>query len=80
MDMRVANNKRDVYSELSYLTHAHKLGPDFLRWVYGLITDENYAQPKWWMERAPILPLCDWMMEWQDQHLPKEVWGVSGLY
>lgn len=76
----MANNKRDIYSELSYLASGHKMGENFLGWVYRRITDEKFKTLEWWAEIAGQIPLRNWMKEWQDEHLPRELWAVSGLY
>lgn len=80
LEMRVASNKRDIYSELSYLTSAHRLGAEFLRWVYARMTDESFRGPEWWANDSMRLSLRAWMDEWHRHRLPQEVWAVSGLY
>lgn len=80
-----ALSQRDTYSELSYLTLRHgdkpaKLAPQFLRWVYGKMTDQSYHSEAWWAIRAPCKSLAEWMIEWQLLYLPREAWGVSGVY
>lgn len=76
----MVTNKRDIYSELSYLTSGHKFGATFLGWVYQRMIDENFKPPHWWADTAASITLRGWMNEWQTQHLPKHLWAVSGLY
>lgn len=80
LEMRVASNKRDIYCELSYLTNQHRLGSQFLRWVYAKMTDEKFRGADWWANSSMQLTLRNWMDQWQHEYLPKEVWAVSGLY
>ena len=80
LDAVVAINKRDLYSELSYLTSGHKLGATFLRWIYDRITDENFRSPQWWATDVNRIALKSWMDTWQAAYLPPRLLAVSGLY
>lgn len=75
-----ATAKRETYSELSFLTCEHRLGPQFLEWVYDNISNPKYRSNEWWASHGYYRMLQEWMTEWQIIHLPKAVWGVSGLY
>jgi hypothetical protein len=71
--------KRDTYSELSYLTNEHRLGKQFLNWLYDKVTDSNYKRDAWWAVRAFSRPCSTWIFEWQTLYLPRAVWAVSGM-
>lgn len=72
--------KRDTFSELSYLTHQHRLGPTFLGWIYDRMQDRDFHSEAWWAIKAPAITLQTWMNLWQRRFMPKHLWGVSGLY
>lgn len=75
-----ALSKRDTFSELSYLTHEHKLGSIFLGWIYDRMSDAKFHSDAWWAIKAPAVTLQTWMDIWQRKFMPRSLWAVSGLY
>jgi len=72
--------KRDTYCELSYHAHNHKLGSQFLAWLFDKMQDKQYHSEAWWAIRAPSRSIAEWLIEWQVKYLPIAVWEVSGIY
>jgi hypothetical protein len=83
-----AANKREVYSELSYLLVSppkpSRLAGECLNWVYTKIVDPAYHNTLWWALSSDRRMLRTWITdfqsEWGSQRgLPTHVWAVSGL-
>jgi hypothetical protein len=75
-----AGSRRDLYSELSYLTHGHPYANRFLYWILQLIRDPCYKSDAWWATHSPKKPLNAWMNEWQKSNLSPALIAVSGMF
>jgi hypothetical protein len=77
--LRIATAKREIYSELSFLTKGSPSHPSFMKWMSGVIT-HNEDKSGWWSQVAYNKPLKFWMLQWQSRFLPRQLWAVSGVY
>lgn len=83
-----ALNKRDTYSELSFVVnrrmdesaHTHLVGTQFLQWIYNRMIDKAWKTEGWWAIQASNFTLQDWIEQWQLAYLPRALWEVSGIY
>ncbi len=57
-------NKRDLYSELSFLTHDKRDGEEFLAWVLDKVSGTNYKGMGWWANHSAKLTLGHWILTW----------------
>lgn len=73
------SSRRDLYSELSYLTHAHPFAPPFLNWVLRIIRDATFKSESWWASHAQKRALSTWMVDWQRLYLSPPVIAASGF-
>jgi hypothetical protein len=72
-----AQNKRDVYCELSWHFSKHPAGPRFMGWLENeLLTSEE--TDGWWSKTAPIYSLSHWVYLFKES-LAAAVTGVSGV-
>ncbi len=74
-----AAHRREIYSELSFITHEHRKGPVFLAWVYDRMRDPKYRKESWWATTSINRTCAAWISEWQASFLPRQVWAVSGI-
>ncbi len=79
-----AGSRRDLFSELSFLTHEHPFSRQFLSWVLAKIQDDRLKgtalrTDSWWANHSPKKPLSAWMTEWQRAYLSPALIAVSGL-
>lgn len=56
-----ASNKRDVYSEFSFMMRASPSGLRFMEWLMGFIETYNQS-PGWWYSRSPDVPRRFWIL------------------
>lgn len=66
MTLLATANKRDLYSELSFLTHDKRDGEEFLRWVLDKVTSK-YKGMGWWANHSAKLTLGHWILQWADE-------------
>ena len=60
------SNRRDLYSELSWLTQGRGWRAQFLRWVLDRIEDHEWHGEPWWAWRSQTRTLGSWIKEWYD--------------
>lgn len=72
-------SRRDLYCELSFLTHEHPFAPQFLGWILRLIRDTSFHTDTWWATHSHKRPLSAWMNDWQKAHLSPAMIAVSGM-
>jgi hypothetical protein len=84
-----ASNKREIYSELSYVLMSkdkpHRLAVKCLQWAYEKILDPDFRNTRWWALNSDQRLLRRWMEDFQDEWgarngVPAGFWAVSGLY
>lgn len=79
-----ATNKRDIYSELSYLACKSKYQSDFMRWIGIRVLAPDFPRAKistmWWAYQAANHSLRWWADEWLRANIPQELWRSSGFY
>lgn len=61
-------NKRDLYSECSFLTHDKRDGPQFLAWVLTKVLDYRYKGNGWWANHSAKLTLGHWILLWAEEN------------
>jgi hypothetical protein len=66
MTLLATANKRDLYSELSFLTHDKRDGEEFLLWVLDKTTSK-YKGMGWWANHSAKLTLEHWILQWADE-------------
>ena len=76
---KAALKKHEVYSELSFIVHEHRLAERFLNWLYDKIQDPRYRDDHWWAISSLARTCASWIVEWQNEFLPRTVWAVSGI-
>lgn len=74
-----SGSRRDLYCELSFLTHEHPFAPQFLGWILKLVWDANFKTDSWWANHSQKRPLKVWMDDWQRLHLSEEMIAASGI-
>lgn len=69
-----SNNRRDLYSEMSYLVGGKKWGHHAMRWLENEIKDPARTDG-WWQGRAPYYSMASWL----NRFVHSATTAVSGL-
>jgi hypothetical protein len=59
--MLAVSNKRDLYCEMSYLTHTKRDGPEIMAWILGKLKTRSQG---WWANHSAKRTLGSWILEW----------------
>jgi len=62
-----AQNKRDLYSELSFLLRGYTWKTEVLKWVLEKILDLNWRHPYWWVRDTELKSLGSWVEDWYEE-------------
>lgn len=66
MTLLATANKRDLYSELSFLAHDKRDGDGFLLWTLDKVTS-RYKGMGWWANHSAKLTLGHWILLWAEE-------------
>jgi len=58
------SNKRDTYSELSWISKPHKWRERFLTWAWTNITNKDWKNHYFWSHEAERKSLESWLEDW----------------
>lgn len=72
-----AVNKRDLFSEMSWLAHGKAWGAFVMQWLNGEINRPERGDG-WWEGRAPYYSMAYWLNRAHHVHLSVSA-GVSGM-
>jgi hypothetical protein len=59
--MLAISNKRDLYCEMSFLTHGKRDGHEIMAWIQGKLKTRSAG---WWANHSAKRTLGSWILEW----------------
>lgn len=67
-----ASNRRDTYSELSWISAQYKWRETFLRWAAARICRDDWKPSLWWCRDGERLSLGSWLESWLEDDATEE--------
>ena len=66
-EILVLSNRRDTYSELSFISSGRTWRNTFLNWAWGRVANPEWGDAYFWIHDAERKSLGSWLEDWIDE-------------